>query len=78
MLNDAPDSVVSMQDMAQKGYTLVQSLEAAVLVKEDKMIELVPSDGGLFRLPVSTTTKAVSIEVQRQVTAMHAQVAERQ
>ena len=32
----------------------------------------------MFRLPLSTTTKAVNIEVQRQVTAMHAQVAERQ
>ena len=81
-LSDSPDSVVAMQDMALQGYTLVQGLvqglEAAALVKGEHMIELVPSDGGMFRLPTSTAKKAVGIEVQRKVTMLHQQVLERQ
>ena len=48
-LSDSPDSVVAMQDMALQGYTLVQGLKAAALVKGEHMIELVPSEGGMFR-----------------------------
>ena len=71
--HDSPDSVVAMQDMALQGYTLVQRLEAAALVKGEHMIELVPSEGCIFRLSVSTAKKAVDIEVQRKVTMLHQQ-----
>ena len=77
-LSDSPDSVVATQDMALQGYILVQGLEAAALVKGEHMIELVPSEGGMLRLPVSTAKKAVDIEVQRKVTMLHQQVSERQ
>ena len=76
-LPESPASVVAMADINKQGYTLVQSPEAACLVKEDKMIELVPEKHGMYRLPVSTTTKAVGIEVQRAIGALHAHTSER-
>ena len=77
MLPESPASVVAMADINKQGYTLVQSLEAACLVKEDKVIELVPEKHGMYRLPVSTTTKAVGVEVQRAIGALHAHTSER-
>ena len=41
------------------------------------MIELVPGKSGMFRLPVSTTEKAVGIEVQRALAKVKHQVSER-
>ena len=76
-LPESPASVVAMADINTQGYTLVQSPEAACLVKEDKVIELVPEKHGMYRLPVSTTTKAVGVEVQRAIGALHAHTSER-
>ena len=64
-MDKSPVLVVAMQDLAAQDYTLVQAATYAGLVKEDKVIELVPDKSGMFRLPVSTTEKAVGIEVQR-------------
>ena len=47
------------------------------MVKEDKVIELVPEKHGMYRLPVSTTTKAIGIEVQRAIGALHEHTSER-
>ena len=66
-----------MQDLAAQDYTLVQATTYAGLVKADKVIELVPDKSGMFRLPVSTTEKAVGIEVQRALAQVKHQVSER-
>ena len=76
-MDKSPVSVVAMQDLAAQDYTLVQAATYAGLVKEDKVIELVPDKSGMFRLPVSTTERAVGIEVQRALAQVKHQVSER-
>ena len=58
-------------------YILVQGENTAGLVKGDEVIELVPSEHGCFRLPLSTTTKAVGIEAQRAITKLFQHTSER-
>ena len=76
-MEHSPASVVAMQDLAMQDYTLVQAAQYAGLVKDDEVIELVPDKAGMFRLPVSTTTKAAGIEVQRAVAQVKHHVSER-
>ena len=73
----SPVSVVAMQDLAMQDHPLVQVAAYAGLVKEDKVIELVPDKTGMFRLPVSTTDKAVGVEVQRAVAKVKHLVSEK-
>ena len=77
LVPQSPVSVVAMQDLAMQDYTLVQAAKYAGLVKDDQVIELVPDKAGMFRLPVSTTTKAMGIEVQRALAKVQHHVSER-
>ena len=73
----SPVSVVAMSELARQGHTLVQDAEGAALVKDDKVLELVPDGNGMYRMPVSSTLKAIGIEVQRAIAATLRQRSER-
>ena len=74
---DSPVSVVAMGELARQGHTLVQDADGAALVKGDKVIELVPEGNGMYRMPVSSTLKAIGVEVHRAIAATLQQRSER-